>query len=116
MTRTSYQVHARIQKKIINLDAGDGHAIVCCWSDCDRPGYAMYTHVFCEHDPGEPCERADTRLLGQAGRVAHLKFAFCSAGHLDYHRASEGGQALANIADTGRAYGNHTPGSRGRYG
>jgi len=112
---TTSRAHAILQRKIINHDKG-GTWIPCCWEDCDRPGYALYTHVYCEHDPREGCEHADRRLLPQAGRPAHLKFAFCSQRHMSYYVNAEGGNALESIARTGRAHGNLPVGERGRYG
>jgi hypothetical protein len=106
----------RVGKKIINLDRHDPGPIPCCWDTCDRWGLDIYTHVFCEHDPREGCEHADRRLLAQAGRVAHLKFAFCSHRHLSYYRNAEGRNALDAIARTGRAHGNLPVGERTRYG
>lgn len=125
MTRTTYQAHAIHDRKIHSVDYGsDGHALICAWEDCDRYARSSYVHVFCKHDVREDCDRADRRMilatanpaLGIPGEPAHRRFAFCSAGHLDYWQAGEGAQALHNIADTGRAHGNHTPGNRGRYG
>ena len=106
----------RVGKKIINLDSGDGRPIVCAWDECDRSGLDLYTHVFCEHHPSEGCEHADRRLLVQAGRVAHLKFPFCSHRHMSYYVNAEGGNAHESIARTGRAHGNLPVGERTRYG
>lgn len=106
----------RNSRKVINLDSGTGRPIVCAWDTCDRDGTTLYTHVFCEHPPRENCERADTRLLAQAGRVAHLKFVFCSHRHMAYYQNAEGAAALDAIARTGRAHGNLPVGERRRYG
>lgn len=105
-----------VGKRIINLDSGTGRAIVCAWDTCDRLATSLYVHVFCEHDPGEGCEHADRRLLVQAGRVAHLKFPFCSHRHMAYYVNAEGKNAHESIARTGRAHGNLPVGERTRYG
>jgi len=103
-------------RKVINLDSGTGRPIVCCWDECDRDGTTLYTHVFCEHDPRKSCERADTDLLPVAGRVAHIKFVFCSQRHMSYYVNAEGANAHHSLARTGRAHGNLPAGERGRYG
>lgn len=105
-----------VGRKIINLDRADPGPILCAWADCYRHGLDIYTHVFCEHPPGEGHEHADRRLLVQAGRVAHLKFAFCSHRHMRYYQNAEGGAALDAIERTGRAHGNLPQGERTRYG
>ena len=106
----------RNSRKVINLDSGDGRPIICAWDTCDRDGTTLYTHVYCEHDPRKGCGRADDDLLVIAGRVAHLKFVFCSHRHMAYYVNAEGGNAHDSIARTGRAHGNLPVGERRRYG
>lgn len=112
---TAWQ-HAKIGRQIINMDSGDGRHIVCAWDECDRMGLDIYTHIFCEHDPRKGCEQADLDLLAIAGRVAHLKFPFCSHRHMSYYVNAEGANAHESIARTGRAHGNLPVGERTRYG
>jgi hypothetical protein len=49
---------------------------------------------------------------GAVGR--HYHYAFCSEGCKDLWVNCTGGNALASIERTGRAYGNHSPGMRRR--
>ena len=122
MTRTTFQQHARLSKKIINLDRGEGLGdvspyLMCLWDECDRPATSLYQKRYCEHDARTPCQQADARALGAgAGRGAHYMTAFCSQRHLEYWWNATGGRALASLERSGRAYGNLPAGSRGRAG
>ncbi len=101
--------HARITRKVINLDSGTGRPIVCAWDDCDRDGTTLYQTVSHEHLRNVRCE--DVTAGAALGK--HVTFVFCSAGHKDLFDNATGGNALRSISATGRAYGNHSVGSRG---
>ena len=106
----------RVEKKVINLDAGGDRVLVCCWDECDRPGYQCYRHVSCRHDPVMGCEAADERGLVYTGQSAHITYVFCTQRHRNYWVNATGRNALESIARTGRAYGNLPVGLRGMIG
>ena len=101
--------HARITRKIINMDSGTGRPIPCCWDDCERDATVLYETVAHEHLSSVRCADVD------AGRAPgrHYHYAFCSAGHKDLWDNATGRNAVRSIESTGRAYGNHSVGSRG---
>lgn len=108
--------HAIIAKKVINMDSGGNRVLVCCWDECDKPGYQCYLHISCLHDRALGCESSDRRVLAEAGQTAHLNYVFCSARHRAYWVNAAGRNALESIARTGRAYGNLPVGMRQRAG
>ena len=122
MTRTTYQEHARIARKIINMDRGEylgefSPYLVCLWDECDKAATTLHQKLYCEHDSRVSCQQADNRALSAgANRGAHYMTAFCSQRHLEYWWNATGGRALASLERSGRAYGNLPAGSRGRYG
>ena len=121
MSRTSFQAHARLQRKIINMDrAAIGVARpynMCMWDECDRDSTSLYEKPYCEHDVRLGCEQADRIFIAAgAGRTAHTMMAFCSQRHLEYWFNATGGRALKSIDESGRAYGNLPAGSRTRFG
>ena len=106
---STYRLHARIAKKIINFDR-QAHN-VCCWDDCERDSISLYVELYHHHPVGRPCGLAD-RIANSAGDYAHQRFAFCSERHQAYFRNSGGWRALAMIDQQGRAYGNLPTGSK----
>ncbi len=99
--------HARITRKVINLDSGTGRPIVCCWDDCERDGTELYKTVSHEHLKTVSCAAVNAGAPGK-----HVTFVFCSAGHKDLFDNATGGNALRSLSATGRAYGNHSVGMR----
>jgi hypothetical protein len=61
--------HAIIQKKVFNFDAWDPRAIICAWSDCEKPGYEM--HKVVSHQGVQRGERT-------------MNYVFCSDAHKRY--------------------------------
>jgi|SRR5215472_8148716 len=106
---TTGQVHARIAKKIINLDRESPN--LCCWDDCERPSTVLYRYRYHHHPAGRPCDQAD-RIAMATGDPQHQWFAFCSERHQGYFVYSGGWRAVAMIESQGRAYGNLPTGSK----
>ncbi len=100
--------HARITRKIINMDSGTGRPIPCVWDDCEKDATVLYETVAHEHLPNVRCSDVDAGLA--LGR--HYHYAFCSAGHKDLWDTATGTNALRSMESTGRAYGNHSVGMR----
>ena len=107
---TTGQVHARIAKKIINLDREAPG--VCCWDDCERHSTVLHRYRYHHHPAGRNCDEAD-RIAVATGDPQHQWFAFCSERHQAYFVHSGGWRALALIESQGRAYGNLPTGSKG---
>jgi len=121
VTRTTFQQHARLDRRIINMDraaVGEEQPYGwCLWDECDRYSSTLYRKVWHQHDSRIPCEVADARAIqAGAGSGVHRMTAFCSDRHLKFWWNANGGAALASIDRTGRAYGNLPAGFRGRYG
>jgi len=66
---TAYR-HAIIQKKIINLDSGDGRHVMCSWDTCESDGFELYKI------------RVNTAAPGAEPR--HMNYVFCSERHKQY--------------------------------
>ena len=66
---TPRREHARIEKKVINLDhAGDRH-VMCAWDDCERDGVELH----------------QTRVnYGTAAQPHIVKHVFCSERHRQF--------------------------------
>lgn len=108
---TTRQVHARIAKKIINMDTQRHN--VCCWDDCERDSTVLYRHLQHHHPVNWGCAYADQMALSHGANTPHQWFAFCSERHLQYFVNSQGHRALAMIQSQGRAYGNLPVGAKG---
>jgi hypothetical protein len=109
MTRSTFQQHARIERKMINLDRADPGPMMCAWSDCDRDGVSLYRARTCEHSPRYSCGQTDQGIGG--GR--HYWHVFCTDRHLQYHVASTGPRAAGTAErNQGRIYGMLPPGYR----
>lgn len=94
MTRTTFQQHAIIQRKAINLDKLDPAAVVCAWDDCEKHGYEMYKIVMREG-------------------IRTTTFLFCTEGHRQYWANATGRNALDSAdRNQGRIYGMQRPGYR----
>ena len=100
---TTYQSHARIMKKIINLDAG-GIPNICMYRDCENHAYQMYAYPECRHPVGWKCRYAEYMAMVHGGGGAHIWMAFCSEGHLELFRWGGGWRALVLIEEQGRAW------------
>jgi hypothetical protein len=61
--------HGIVQKKVHNMDSGEGRAIVCAWDTCERVGYEMYKII--NHLGNERGERT-------------MNYVFCSERHKQY--------------------------------
>lgn len=72
--------HAVTSKKVLSRDAG--RWLLCCWDDCDKPGYELYKTRFHDHAKGYPCEHPDAK---------HPQYIFCTERHRQFflhsHRA-----------------------------
>ena len=110
---TTYQHHARIQRKIVNMDAQGDRFIVCGWDDCERPGFELYKLLLHDHPVNRGCNRADTISLAAGTGTAHRWVPFCCERHRLYYANAQGVFALRSLEASGRAYGNLPPGSRG---
>lgn len=113
MTRTTYQTHAKIERKIINLNNGGGK-FVCLFADCERLAIEIYSIPRAEHRHPRhwPCDYAD-HVLARMGEMAHIDYPFCSERHREMHYESSGWRAHRLIASRGGAYGYLPTGSRG---
>jgi hypothetical protein len=107
---STYQVHARIAKKIINMDLERPNT--CCWDDCSRDSTVLYRYRYHHHPASRPCATADATALAHGDPGAHQWFAFCSERHQAYFVSAGGWRALALVESTGRAYGNLPTGSK----
>ena len=107
---STYQIHARIAKKIINLDLERNNK--CSWDDCDRDSTVLYVYIYCHHPVDRPCRVANRIALAHGDPGAHQKFAFCSEKHQEYFVWAGGWRALAMAESQGRIYGNLPTGSK----
>jgi len=108
---STYQIHARIAKKIINLDLERNST--CFWSDCERDSLALYVHVQCNHPVDWPCRRAQWLAVTHGDPGAHQRFAFCSEKHQAYFVESQGWRATRLAEQNrGHVYGNLPTGSK----
>ena len=110
MTRTTFQTHARVERKIINLNNGGGK-LKCLMADCDRDAYEQFTIPRAEHrhDRRIPCDVAQMRI----GSETHVDYPFCSERHREMHIESTGWRAHRLVESRGGAYGYLPTGSRG---
>lgn len=109
MSRTTYQQHAIITKRVINLDHGEGRPISCAWPECERQATSLYELVQCEHSPMISCSAVDQGVGG--GR--HYRYAFCRERCRAYFAAAMGRLAHDTAArNRGRISGNLPPGYR----
>lgn len=108
---STYQQHARIAKKIINLDRQAPN--VCSWDDCPRDSTVLYVHIQCNHPVRRPCRQAQYQAVTAGDPGAHQRFAFCSERHMAYFVESQGWRALRLVEQNrGRSYGNLPTGSK----
>lgn len=88
MTRTTFQQHAQIMRKVVNLDSGTGRKILCAFSDCERDGYENFKRVQHEHarrgvvdghrlQGDSMCEAVDAGVFPGL----HRTFVYCSERH-----------------------------------
>ena len=104
---TSEWRHAKIERLLINMDAG-GRPLECVWPECDRRSVSVYQTIAHEHTRNVSCSDVDAGVA--LGR--HYHYTFCSANCKDLWDNATGWHALASIDRTGRAFGNHSPGYR----
>lgn len=103
MTRTTYQEHARLQRKIINHDRG-GTKVVCAWDECDRDALTLHEVRNHEHAHSIPCD---------SSLAKHVIYAFCSERHKQYWLACSGPMARdTENRNSGRIAGMLPPGYR----
>jgi hypothetical protein len=103
MTRTTFQEHARLQRKVLNLDRGGTH-VMCVWADCDHDGYENHKVVLHEHARSIPCD---------SSLAKHIHLVFCSDRHKQYYLACSGPMAHDTEArHNGHIAGNLPPGYR----
>jgi hypothetical protein len=69
--------HARVGKKIINHDSGDGRKVICAWDTCERPGLSIYEVRVHQH--ADAYKNTDER---------YMHYPFCSENHKQYWLAS----------------------------
>lgn len=120
MTRTTFQEHARIMRKVVNLDSGTGRLIVCAFADCERDGYENLKIVQHEH---QRVWRHDGQVLAgdrlceaiDAGVVPglHRTYVFCSERHRAMFHFDHGPQGRAMLESRGGMYGYLPTGWRG---
>lgn len=56
-----------VAKKVLSSSTGEW--IVCCWFECQKPGYELYKAVFHEHAKELACHHPQSQ---------HVNFVFCS--------------------------------------
>jgi hypothetical protein len=71
---TTAHRHAVIQKKVINLDSGDGRHVICAWDTCELEAYELYK------------VRVNTAADGAQPR--YMNYPFCSERHKQYWLAN----------------------------
>lgn len=120
MTRTTFQEHARIMRKVVNLDSGTGRKIICGFSDCERDGYENYKIVQHEHIRAamvdgrtlrgdQLCEAIDAGMWPGI----HRTYVFCSERHQAMFHFDHGPQGQAMLESRGGMYGYLPTGYRG---
>ena len=120
MTRTTFQQHARIMRKVVNLDHQDGSKIHCAFSDCDREGYQNYLRVQHEHlrrvtidgkvyTGDRLCEAIDAGMY----EGIHRRYIYCSERHMNMDHFGHGPQGVAMQESRGGMYGYLPTGYRG---
>lgn len=103
MTRTTYQQHARLERKIINMDQ-NGAKVLCAWDECDRDGISLHEVRTHEHARNIGCE---------SSLAKHITYPFCSERHKQYWLACTGEMAKHTEArNNGRIAGMLPPGYR----
>jgi len=109
VTRTTWQEHARIERKIINLDRHDPGPVACSWDECEARACTLYRVRLCEHSPRVSCGQTDQGI----GGGHHYWYTFCRERHKQYWLAAAGLMAH-DTADrnSGRIYGMLPPGYR----
>lgn len=104
MTRTTFQEHARLHRKIINHDQA-GRKVLCAWADCDRDAFSMHEVRTHEHARIIDCNSPMAR---------HITYAFCTDRHRMYWLASSGAMAKDTEArNNGNIAGMLPPGYKG---
>ena len=103
MTRTTFQQHARLSKKIINYDQA-GRKVLCAWDECDKDAYSLYEVRTHEHARSISCD---------SSLASHVTYPFCSERHKQYWLACTGEMARDTEArNNGRIAGMLPPGYR----
>jgi hypothetical protein len=67
--------HAKIGKRVINLDHGGDRRVMCGWDDCEKEGYELYKVKTHEHNPVLSCDHPLSK---------HVSYVFCSERHKMY--------------------------------
>ena len=112
--------HARVMRKVVNLDSGTGRKIVCGFADCERDGFENFKIVQHEH---QRAARVDGKILRgdqlceaiDAGVFPgiHRTYVFCSERHRAMFHFDHGTQGLAMLESRGGMYGYLPTGYRG---
>jgi len=71
---TTRWAHGIVQKKVINMDSGDGRHVLCSWDTCELDGYELYK------------VRVNTAENGYEERI--MNYIFCSERHKQYWLAN----------------------------
>jgi hypothetical protein len=102
-----FREHARVEKRVINMDSGDYRYITCAWRECGRDGLEMYKARVHDHAPHIKCDDYVIRPYGPKGEPAvfplakHTFFVFCSHRHLMYWTHSHRPEVLDGNLPTG---------------
>ena len=120
MTRSTYQQHAQVMRKVKNMDADGTRNIPCCFSDCDRDGYENHKRVQHEHLPAFQVDgttgRGDAMCAAVDAGAApglHRHYVYCSERHMNMDHFGMGPQGLAMQESRGGMYGYLPTGYRG---
>jgi hypothetical protein len=89
--------HAKIGKRVINLDHGGDRRVMCAWDVCEKEGYELYKVVVHDHADRIPCDS----LMAK-----HISYVFCCERHKAYWVGA------SNRARGGPLYGNLPSGYR----
>jgi hypothetical protein len=105
---TTAQQHARIYRKIINLNNGGGH-LDCMLLDCERQAYSNFVVLEHRHPGHWNCDYAN--FIDPA---THIRLGFCSERHKTMYVEGSGWRALRLAEERGGGVFGYLPtGSRG---
>jgi hypothetical protein len=67
--------HAKIGKRVINLDFQGDRRVMCAWDNCEAEGYELYKCVVHDHRNYIACDNPSAK---------HIGYVFCTERHKMY--------------------------------